>query len=125
MFKCWIILYADQFVLHQFDNILFDLPVVRLYLLFHCIIAVLVQKAADFGNWLVGRRLFLYCFIIHHYLRMENFLFYCLSEIVSYGTDKHALRKCTDFAGRYQAVQLRVNGSGSIVTVDAHGFPLL
>lgn len=42
MLECRIILYTDQFVLHQFDNILFDLPIVRLYPLLHCIIAVLV-----------------------------------------------------------------------------------
>mgnify|MGYP002508017352 CR=1 FL=1 len=92
-----------------------DLPVICPYLLFHRIIAVLVQKAADFGNRLISRRLFLYHFIIHYYLRMENFLLYCLAEIICYCTDKHSLRKCTDFAGRYQAVQLGADGSGRIV----------
>ena len=119
------LLYADQFVLHQFNNILFDLPIVGLYLLLHCIVTVLVQKTADFGYGLVGRRLFLYGFIVNNYLRMENFLFYCLSEVVCYGTDKHTLRECTDFGCRYQTVQLRVDGSGRIVAVDAHGLSFL
>lgn len=48
MFECRGILNTDQFIRHQFDNILFDLPEVSLYLLLHRIIAVLVQKVADF-----------------------------------------------------------------------------
>ena len=77
-----VILYADQLVLYQSDNILFDLLVVGLYLLLHRIIAVLVQKAADFRNGLIGGCLFLYRIIIHYYLRMENLLLDCLSEVV-------------------------------------------
>ena len=56
---------------------------------------------------------------------MENLLVYRFSEIVRYGTDKHTLWECTDFAGRYQAVQLRTDGSGSVASVDAHRLPLL
>ena len=92
MFEFRVILYADQFVFYQFHNILLDLPVVGLYLLLHCIIAVLIQKAADFGNGLIGRRLLLYGFIVHHYLRMENLLLDCLTEVIGYRTDKHTLR---------------------------------
>ena len=91
MFEFRVILYADQLVLYQFHNILLDLPVVGLYLLLHCIIAGLVQKAADFRNGLIGGCLFLYRIIIHYYLRMENFLVYRFSEIVRYGTYKHTL----------------------------------
>jgi len=56
---------------------------------------------------------------------MENFLVYRFSEIVRYGTYKHTLWECTDFTGRYQAVQLGAEGSGRIVTVDTHRLPLL
>ena len=92
MFECRIILNTDQFVLHQFDNVLLDLPVVRLYLLLHCIIAVLVQKAADFGIGLIGRHFLLHYFVVRNNLCMEIFLVYCLSEIVCYGTHKHTLQ---------------------------------
>ena len=60
-----------------------------------------------------------------YYLRMENLLFYRLSEIVRYGTDKPPLRKCTDFAGRYQTVKLRADGSGSVTAVDANRLTFL
>ena len=49
MFEFRVILNAYQFILHKFHNILLDLSVICSYLLFHCIIAVLVQKAADFA----------------------------------------------------------------------------
>ena len=91
MFEFRVILYVDQFVLHQFHNILLDLPVVSLYLLLHCIIATLVQEVTDFGYGLVSRRLLLYSFIVNDYLRMENLLLYRFSEIVRYGTDEYTL----------------------------------
>ena|GEM_PF-1796107 len=72
MFECRIIFNTNQLILYKFHNILLDLPIVRLYLLLHCIIAVFVQKTADFGNRLIGYRFLLHCFIIHYNLCMEN-----------------------------------------------------
>lgn len=42
MFECRIIFNTNQLILYKFHNILLDLPIVRLYLLLHCIIAVFI-----------------------------------------------------------------------------------
>ena len=49
---------------------------------------------------------------------MEYLLLYAFIEVVGYGTDKHSLCQCGDFAWWNKAVHLGVERMTHILTVD-------
>lgn len=84
MLESRTILNPNQLPFHQLHNILLDLLIVGLYLLYHRVVTVFVEEAADFGDRLVGGSFMLYGIVVYHNLRMEDFLVDGFAEVIRY-----------------------------------------
>ena len=84
-----------------------------------------IEEVSDDGDRFIGFSLTSYLLIIHYNLCMENLLINTFVEIIRDGTDKHSLCKCGNFAGRNQAVHLRIDRGGCVLTVNRHRLPFL
>ena len=84
---------ALQFLLNNLLHLLLDAPVVRLHRFLHAVVAVLVRKIGNDGDFLVSPFLPLHLLGIHHNLAVKNLLLDALVEVVGHRTDKHTLRK--------------------------------
>lgn len=120
-----IVGYALQFIRNDLLHLRFDAIVIFLYLLLHPIVSIFIGEVGNDGNFLVSGFLPLHLVGIHHNLRMENLLLDALVEGIRHGTDEHSLRQAGNFARRYQAIHLRVDGGGLVLPVDSDALPLL
>lgn len=68
--------------------------------------AIFVWESGDSGYRQVGFALSRDFGYIDNDFSVEDFLLDTLIEVVGYGSDEHPLRKVTDLAGRYQAIEL-------------------
>lgn len=125
MCQCRIVPDTFQLLANNLFYVLFNLKVVGRNGFLHAVIAILVGKICNNGNRLVCFCLLGNLCIIHHNLSMEYFLVDALVEVVRNGTDEHALCQRGYFAGGNQAVHLRIDGGGSVLSIDGHGLSFL
>ena len=72
--------------------------------------AIFVKELRDDGDGLVSLGLGSNFSNIDDDLSVEDLLLDALIEVVRYGPDEHPLRKVTNLAGRYQAIELCGDG---------------
>lgn len=121
-------IFADALQLSLYDvfNILFHLIIVELYGGFHLRLVGCVILEIGYQRYgLIGGCLCCHILGVHHNLGMKNLLVDALVEIVADGTDKHSLRQSGNLTRRNKRIHLRVDRVAHILTVDAHGLPLL
>ena len=116
---------AGDLGVHEREDLLFDLAIVRVDGGLHRIVAGGVAEVGDDRDRAVGLHLSGHFGGIDHNLRVEDLLFDTLVEVVGDGADKHALRQVADFRGRDQAVHLCVNRGGNVLPIDGDGLPSL
>ncbi len=102
-----------------------DAVVVLLYRFLHAVVAVGIGEVRDDGDGLVSLFLALHLLCVHHNLAMKDFLLDALVEVVRHRAHEHALRERGNLARGYQALHLRVDGSGLVLAVDGDALPLL
>ena len=91
---------AGDLGVHEREDFLLDLAIVRVDGDFHRISSRGVAKVGDDRDRAVGLHLSGHFGGIDHNLRVEDLLFDTLVEVVGHGADKHALRQVADFRGR-------------------------
>ena len=87
---------AGDLGVHEREDLLFDLAIVRVDGGFHRVSSRGVAEVGDDRDRAVGLHLSGHFGGIDHNLRVEDLLFDTLVEVVGHGADKHALRQVTD-----------------------------
>lgn len=91
MLQIRVVLDTLHLICYYLYHIVFDLRVIAVYLLLHDVIAVLVKKIIDDGDFPVGFRLGRHPRTVNYDARVKYLLFYLLPEIVGDAADKGAL----------------------------------
>ena len=87
--------------------------------------AIFVKEFCNDGDGLVSLALGRDLGDIDDDLSVEDLLLDTLIEVVRYGPDEHPLRKVTNLAGWYQAIELCGDGGRFVISIDSHGLSLL